>query len=521
MKKNKTENKELNKSLNLLAKSSVIVFIGIFLSKLLAYIYRIIIARYFGPEVYGIFSLALMIVGWFTIFSALGLSEGIVRYISLYRGEGNKNKIRYIFRYTLKFLVVSGIISGVLLFILADFISVNIFRNIELSVFLKFFSISIPFSILSYIFLSYLRAYEEIGWYSFIYNIVQNATKVLFIALLIFIGLKSDSIIFSYVLGMVFMFLFSYFVCKYKLPEIFFPVKLSIQDKKIVSKKLLDYSIPIMFFGVVYIVFTWIDSFSIGFFKGALEVGYYNAAVPIALLISLAPELFFQLFFPLITKEYSKKNLNIIKELSKQVAKWVFILNLPLFILIFLFPGAAINILFGPEYLVAIDALRILSISTLFASVFLVSHQLVSMTGRSKLILLNIILASLINIVLNYFLVPMQKILFLENSTGITGAALSTMISIIFLNTLFFLQARHYLSIVPLRRKMINIIVAAIIPTILLMYFRKLVEIKFLSLIILSVFFILTYLVLIFLTRSLDKNDFLVLKSLNPLVLKK
>ena len=43
-----------NKSLSILAKSSIWVFAGVILSKILGYAYRIIVARYYGPEVYGL-----------------------------------------------------------------------------------------------------------------------------------------------------------------------------------------------------------------------------------------------------------------------------------------------------------------------------------------------------------------------------------------------------------------------------------------------------------------------------------
>ena len=65
--KNRGNVKGLDKSLKLLVKTSVIVFIGIALSKILTYGYRVIIARHYGPEVYGLFSLSLMIVGWFIV----------------------------------------------------------------------------------------------------------------------------------------------------------------------------------------------------------------------------------------------------------------------------------------------------------------------------------------------------------------------------------------------------------------------------------------------------------------------
>ena len=64
--KNASEDKVHN-SLGMLAKSSLIVLFGLFISKVFAYIYRIIIARQFGAEEYGLFSLAIVIFGFYPL----------------------------------------------------------------------------------------------------------------------------------------------------------------------------------------------------------------------------------------------------------------------------------------------------------------------------------------------------------------------------------------------------------------------------------------------------------------------
>ena len=68
---------EIEKNLNLIAKSSIFVFGAIIISKIFTYLYRIVIARYYGPEVYGLFSLGIMIFGFFVAFASLGFSEGM------------------------------------------------------------------------------------------------------------------------------------------------------------------------------------------------------------------------------------------------------------------------------------------------------------------------------------------------------------------------------------------------------------------------------------------------------------
>jgi len=511
---NSNNQKELDSSLKLLAKSSLIVFIGVFLSKLFTYAYRIIIARHFGPEVYGLFSLALMMLGFFVAFSLIGLDSGLVRYIPFYRGKKQQNKIRYLFKFTFKTILSLSVLFGIILFLLSDIISINIFHNPDLSLFLKVFAPLIPISVISSYFLAAIIGYEKIGWYSFIHNISQNAGNVIFILLLIFLGLEVISVPFSYLLGILTVFILAYFVGKYHVPAIFEKSSIKEKEKNAIKREVLKYSTPLLFFSIIHIILYGIDSFFIGYFKGATEVGFYNAAVPIALILSIAPLLFIKLFFPMISREYGKKNLNLIKGLSKQIGKWIFFINLPIFILMMLFPGKIINILFGADYLIAGNALRFLAIGAFTFSIFRISDRLLSMAGKSKLLLLDVTIAAILNIVLNIILVPMPRIFSLDNSLGINGAAIATMSSIIVFSFLFLFQARHFLSITPLKRKMINIVLASIIPLILLIFLRKIIEINILSLIILFLFFLLLYTLLVFLVKGFDREDYMILSAL-------
>jgi O-antigen/teichoic acid export membrane protein len=513
MKKEKVRG--LDKSLKLLVKTSFIVLIGLVLSKILGYLYRIIIARHYGPEVYGLFSLAIMISGVVIAVSAIGLSEGSLRFISVYRGRKEVEKIKYLFRFSLIALTITGILSGLLLFFLADYISVTFFHNAALSIYLKIFGIIIPASTLSFPFMAALRAHEEIYWYSFIYNISQNTIKVLILGLFIFLGFNSNATSLSYLAGVFGMLVLSYLICRYKIPHIFENHNLTHDESGLLRKEVMSYSIPILFFGIIAMIFYWIDSFSIGIYKGATEVGFYNVAVPIAMALTIAPEIFMQLFFPMITKFYARNKIKLIEQLSKQVTKWILIINLPVFAIMIVFPGAIINIFFGSQYLVAENALRILAIGSLASSIFITSTQLISVIGKSKLVLMNIVIASLINLGLNTILVPMQKIWFIENSLGLNGAALATLISVIILNLLFVYQSHKHLEIIPLKKKMINLFLIAAISTGLLFYLRtKFVSNNILTLLVLFLVFMITYITLILISKSLEDNDKKMIKTI-------
>lgn len=511
---------ELNHSLKILAKTSLIIFIGLVISKLLTLIYRIIIARQYGPEVYGFFSIVLMIFGLFAMFASAGIFEGIVRYISYYRGTKNKKNIKRIFRISLIIITVTSLIAGVILFLSSEFLAVSIFHNPKLIIFFQFFSIAIPLYAISQIFLATIKAFEKIPPIILISNIVEPIIKILTLTFLIFIGLDYfKSISMSFIAGFFISLILSYLFCKKYLFKFFMSVKEN-KDKKI-TNELLKYSIPLLFSSVIIFIFGWTDTFLIGYLKTANEVGIYNAALPIALLLTLTPQLFTQLFFPIINKEYAKKNIPVIKELSQQIGKWIFIINLPILFVFLFFPGVAIKILFGSEYLQGGIALSFLAVGVFFLAQSEISLNLLGMIKKSKLRFFNTLLILIIAIILNFYLIPMEKIWFLDNPIGIVGAAIATTMALIFYSILMFSQVNYYLKIIPIRRKIVGVFFSCIIAIIPLLILKNLITINIFILILLGISFILVYVLLIFLTKSLDKNDLMIIHMIKSKLFKK
>ncbi|MGV8142512.1 MAG: flippase [Candidatus Pacearchaeota archaeon] len=506
------EKEEINKSLNVLAKSAFVVLYGVLLSKIFTYIYRVIIARQFGPEVYGTFSLAINIVSLVIAVSLLGFDSGIVRFIPLYKSRKEEKNISYVINFSLKICFIASIVLGAVLFILSDFLSYNIFHEAKLSLYLKLFSFLIPVSVVAVYLLAVIIAYEKIKLYSFIENIATNGLNVLCLVLLLLLGFGELSVPLSFFIGSIILLLLTYILFKKYIPYKNFG-SIDTKQKKSINKEFLAYSVPLLFFIILNVILAWVDSFSLGYFKGTRAVGFYNAAVPIAMLVNLAPQLFVKLFFPIITREFGKNNNVAISELSKQVNKWILFLNLPLIFLVLLFPERFIDLFFGKEYLVASNALRILVIGTFFISFSKVTDRILAMLGRSKTLLFNIVIAVIINFFLNALFIPMPRVFGIENSLGINGAAIATVISSGVLMCLSFFQSNRYISLIPLRRKMLNLLFAAVISLCLIWPFRSMIT-SSPTFIFASIVFGLVYLGLSLGLRALDANDKLIVKDL-------
>lgn len=495
------ETNELSVNLKFVAKTSMLVFLTIALGKLISYAYRIAIGRYFGPEVYGLFSLAIAILGWFVLFSTLGLTQGLGRYIALYRGKKEVEKIVYIIRRSFNMLLFSGVLLGVILFLTSEIIALRIFHDENLIIFLRFFSVAVPLTVLMNLRFSILVAYEKASVYSVLFNFVQNLFKILLLVLFVYLGFNYKSIIFSHVIAVMGVLFIAWYISRRIIPEIFEDRKIPYAEykKEGVFKELWNYSWPLVLFGLIESIFLWTDTVMIGYFTDALNVGLYNGAVPIALLLSTAPELFMIVFFPLVTKNYALKKMKLIESISKQTSKWIFIINLPITIFTVFFAEDIIKVFFGSDYLAGALPLRILMIGYLFMTAFNLSSRLIAMTGRTKILLYDMAFFCLVNIILNFLLIPKY---------GISGAAAATALSIMMMSVVFAFQTNKYLKIIQIDKKIVKIFALSIIPCAALFFVReKIGSLGIVEVLIYSISFMILYLIFLYLAGCFDSHD--------------
>lgn len=495
------EEKETQKALKTLFISSIVVFFGIVLSKVVTYAYRIVIARSFDPETYGLFSLAVMIIGWLAIIAQVGLPSGILRYVSFQRGLKETKNIETTYKKALSISLLLSIILGVAIFFTADFISVTFFNQPGLAIFLKIFSFCIPMNTALAFFFSILRAYEKIGWLSFFSNILSNLSKLVIIVWLVLAGLGTISVPLSYALGTAIVLFWAFFIIQ----NLFKEQRLEGHEIKSSLREVFAYSWPLTFFSLAASMFHWTDTLVLGIYRTVAEVGIYNVAVPIALLLMFSNDLFRQLFFPIVSKEYAAGNKKTVIEVSKQISKWTFMSGIPVFLLLIFFPEQIISLLFGSQYLSATQPLRILAVGILFWVLSDNSRELVLMKGKSKTILVDMLSVGIINLILNLLWVPKY---------GMIGAAISTTISVTLLSLIYVAQAYKSLGFLPLRKKMLNLLFIFLFFGAIFWWINLNYSISTVLFLLICLALAVFYPLAILVTKTLDRNDRLIVRKI-------
>jgi len=430
-------------------------FSGMTLGSVFRYIFSIVMARFLGAQMLGIYSLGNAVTRIAEIFALMGLDNGILRFVS--RDTENKENVKNSIYSSLKFGFLSSIIISIILFCSAEFIVNNLLNEDNfLVIVIKIFALSLPFSVLTLISSFATQAFKILKYKIFVNQIVNPLTLLIaFLASYHFLGTKLSILIptvVSAVVGLVFITKFlSYFT----------DINFKNLIKEDVNKEILRFSIPLMFVSAIGIIMHWVDIVMLGILSNATDVGMYHPIDRTAGLVRMILFAFAGIFAPIFSEHYFKKNILGMKESYQSSSKYILTFSLPVFIFLFVFANPML-LLFGSEFQNAV-ALKILLTGIFIQTIFGLGSSTLSMSGNTKFNLFNVSIALILNISLNYILIPQY---------GIVGAALATAIALFILSILRFVENIVLMKLNLFSIKLLKPIISGSITFLVINYLR-------------------------------------------------
>ena len=490
------------KEIKNIAKGSLIILIGIFLSKFLTYIYRAIVARFLGSSDYGLLTLGLAISGFIGIFAALGLRSGVIRYVSFFRSKEDLRKVKGAITSSLKITLFLGILTGLLLFLFSNLIGITIFNQPSLSTILKILAVSIPFLGMLQVFLGAFIGFQKQSYEVISDKIFRGVALLVLTIPLILLGFGVFGATIAYSLTVILTTILAFVLFEKKTFRL---LKTNIKSLRI-TRDLLKFSWPLTFTYFFGFVISYMDTLMLGYFRTSSEVGIYNTAIPTAGLFLIPAVALFLNMISSMTSLYAKKKTNEFIRVYKAATKWIFMINFPLFLFFITFPAYILVILFGNEYAAGAGSLIILAFGYLFYSaVTYPSAALLSMAEKTKFILYSQIVAAVLNFILNIFLIVKY---------GMIGAAIATSISLIIGSILFLAFAYKYTKVLPDFKNYIKPVIAGIISLLVVIILAPLFKIGLYTVISLAVLYSLAYVALMYAIKGFDKDDIIIFKGI-------
>jgi O-antigen/teichoic acid export membrane protein len=441
----------LDHSLKKVARGTGIAIIGIASGLLFNFVAKLIIARYGLEANYGMFSLALAILTVAMMLACLGLHLGATRYIAYFRAKDDIAKVRGTISFSLQVVTIASLAIGIGLFFSAEAIAINLFHTPQLAQFIKIFAIGTPFFALIYIMAAIFRGFDQVEPQVYFQYIALNVLFIAFLVLIIAIGLPFVSVFYAYLAALVITFIGSTVYTVKKLPQ---PITFGGKADAAIRKELLLFSLPLLATAIFGMSILWLDTIILGYFKTTDVVGLYNAAYPLAQSLSSPPFALMLIYIPIVTGLYSQ---NLTADLRRSyiiVTKWIAFITMPIFLILCLYPEYVLNLLFGPTYMAAAPALRLLSIGFIIDTLPGPTLATLIALGESRFIMWTTLAAALANIILNILLIP---------PLGIVGAAIASAASLTLFSVAKSIKLYTSYRVQPLSKNLLKPLVASAI----------------------------------------------------------
>jgi len=319
------------------------------------FIYRLI-AKNFGPEGVGEYSLVKKVIGFLQPLLLLGLWVGLPRYIAMAKDEEQRSS----------YIKAGGFIVATATFVFLIF--VNLFKDYFAKIFFgttNYSNLVLPFSL----FLAGLTLHTLI--YSYFrgqlltkaFNILQVINLALVpIGILIFF--KDISIEKLISLIGISTFVIAFVFALYFIKEFFVPIKKWQFTNSL--KELLHYSFPRFIAGFVYAAFLSLGPIFATHFASIQEVGYLSVSQSLLGVTGVAVAPLGLILLPKVSNMIAQKRTEEIKESLNYLIGATVQLSIFIFFQLIIFTDVIIKYWLGPEFINAIPIMRIIFGSIIF-----------------------------------------------------------------------------------------------------------------------------------------------------------
>ena len=247
------------------------IFAGSVIIFVLHFFQNPIMARFLGPDGFGLYSMVTMIAGVISIIAGLGIHGAIVKYVAEYKGD--KNKLHAVVSSGLITMTFFGVSSSIILFILSDILA-SVLNMSSLSFLLKVYALIFPFTLTYEVIIGLFTGLREMKYYSFI-NAFKGILTFSFILAFLFIGFGVEGALGGTMLAIIASMSISAIVMRKF-------VQFTISNYKKYTKKLTLLGSQLMLTQAINIINYQADIFLIGYFLTATDVGYYVVAVSLS-----------------------------------------------------------------------------------------------------------------------------------------------------------------------------------------------------------------------------------------------
>ena len=399
---------------SLLAKNTVLNFIGQVVPLFVAVITIPFIIQGLGADRFGILSLAWIIIGYFSILN-LGLGRATTKFVAEALGKDEMEKIPAIVWTSLASQLFLGILGGVILIILTPIlvkqilnIPIDLIKETKTTFYLL--SLSIPVVICSASLRGVLEAAQRFDLVNAI-KIPSSCLNFLLPLIGVFLGFRLPGIIILLLISRIGTMMAYLILCFHVYPKIRKVFLINIQF----FRPLFSFGGWITICNILIPILVYLDRFFIGTVCPIAYVGYYSVCYDVLSRLGIFPGSFAMTLFPAFsTLESNKYKLKCLYVCS---LKYMLLIMGPIILVLVIFAGDILHLWLGSNWASKTTLVfQILAVGIFLNALAQMPANLLDGIGRPDL---------RAKIFLSYVLPYVALLWFLIIKFGIIGAALA------------------------------------------------------------------------------------------------
>ncbi len=449
---------KINANIMSAAKGGGILTIGRLFSYATRFILAFLLARLMGAEDFGLYSLALTITALVSTVSLLGLDDAIMRYVAVYNGQKDDARLWGLLQFCISLTLVLSIALSVILYLAAEQVALGIFDAPELTRLIKLASFIIPFLSLSEMLMFASQGFKKMQYSVIAEQFVQLPVRLLIILVLIQFGIDPFlALIIFGVADFLASLLLIYFINRE------FPLRRALGASRWEVREIISFAFPFWISDLLNTMRNQVQTIFLGSLSTIVSVGIFTIADRVNLLSKMAYRSILTSTKPIIADLQAKEDWEQVGTLYTVSSRWGITLNLPIFLVLLLFPRELLS-LFGASFGDGAQALTMLAFAELVNTGTGVGGVIIDMTGQNRIKLFNSITQVVLSVGTNLILI---------RSMGLMGAAIAALISVGLINILRMVEVYWLYRLLPYDRTYLKPLVAAAVAMITTFLFAR------------------------------------------------
>ncbi|MBU1118729.1 flippase [Patescibacteria group bacterium] len=371
------------------SKNALWLTIAEIVAKVVAFISVILITRYLTKDSFGQYTFVMSMGIIFGVLANFGFGVYVTREIARSKEKAGKIVGNLL---SLK-LILSGVVL-VLLFLTAQFLDKPSYVVIAIYV-VSFLTV---FDALRSFLGGVFQAYEKMGYLA----VVKVGERLLYLVLVLVAIYLDKGIVFIVGSAAAASFIFalvSFALVHYK----FTPIRLR-WDKVFILQILLG-TVFFLINDIFIVVFFRIDTVMLSLMTSDALTATYSAAYNLIYAVTFIPGVLSAVLFPVLTRFY-KTNKDVFKSNLTLIFKYFMLVSLPVMAFFIIFSEKLIVIIYKEKYIDSVPIFQLLTFGLGFVFLNFIFSTILNTVNKQKLVAASSFIAMILNIVLNFILIP-------------------------------------------------------------------------------------------------------------------